>query len=297
MGSVWLKYGDTQLLGMVFMLDLEPRLAQQSMVTAIHYPVMVIGGAEDKINGCSILSAFFANAGGTQATIGILPCASREPSVVGDRYYQIFQGMGAEQVQVLDIRHATECNEKRWLDILSNCTGIFVTGGDQVRLCDLVADSKLLVMIKERVQQSQMVLAGTSAGAAMMGETMIAGGSSGESPNQALVELSQGLGLIPELLVDQHFHNRNRMARLLSAIAAHPDKLGIGIDEDTCAALRGDGSFEVLGKGSITVVDPSSLTHTNYLNVNETSPLSLHNLRVHILSQGDRYDYKNRTVL
>lgn len=297
MGSVWLKYGDTQLLGMVFMLDLEPRLAQQSMVTAIHYPVMVIGGAEDKINGCSILSAFFASAGGTQASIGILPCASREPSVVGDRYYQIFQGMGAEQVQVLDIRHATECNEKRWLDILSNCTGIFVTGGDQVRLCDLVADSKLLVMIKERVQQGQMVLAGTSAGAAMMGETMIAGGSSGESPNQALVELSQGLGLIPELLVDQHFHNRNRMARLLSAIAAHPDKLGIGIDEDTCAALRGDGSFEVLGKGSITVVDPGSLTHTNYLNVSEASPLSLHNLRVHILSQGDRYDYKNRTVL
>ncbi len=279
------------------MLDLEPCLAQQSMVTAAHYPVMVIGGAEDKVNGCSILSAFFQSAGGPQASIGILPCASREPSVVGDRYYQIFQGMGAEQIQILDIGHATECNEKRWLDILRNCTGLFVTGGDQVRLCDLVAGTELLALIKERVQLSQMVVAGTSAGAAMMGEKMIAGGSSGESPNHALVELSEGLSFIPELLVDQHFHNRNRMARLLSAIAAHPDKLGIGIDEDTCAALRGDGSFEVLGKGSITVVDPGSLTHTNYLDVNETSPVSLHNLKVHILSQGDRYDYKNRTVL
>jgi len=130
-----------------------------------------------------------------------------------------------------------------------------------------------------------------------MGEDMIAGGSSGESPNQALVDLTNGLGFVPELLVDQHFHNRNRMARLLSAIAAHPNRLGVGIDEDTCIALGGDGTFQVLGKGTITVVDPGSLTHTNHPVTGEDSPLSLHNLRVHVLKKGDCYDYKKRAVL
>lgn len=279
------------------MLEVQPFLAQQSMMISSHYPVMVIGGAEDKVNGCGILSAFFKSAGGKMATIGIIPCASQEPSVVGDRYYQIFKGMGAPQVQILDIRQPQECDEERWLKILDNCTGIFITGGDQLRLRDLIGESKFIATIKNRIGLGDLVMAGTSAGAAIVGEKMISGGSSGESPNQSLVDLTTGLGIFPELLVDQHFHNRNRMARLMSAIAAHPDKLGIGIDEDTCAAFDRDGTFEVLGKGTITVIDPGKLTHRNYLKAGENSPLSLHNLTVHVLSQGDRYDYQQRIVV
>lgn len=279
------------------MLELEFRLAQKSMSVSSQYPVMIIGGAEDKVNGCDILSAFFKSAGGENATIGIIPSASREPVIVGDRYYQIFKGMGAQQVQILDIRHREECDEARWLDMLKDCSGIFVTGGDQLRLRDLIADTLLINTIKEKVKAGELVLAGTSAGAAIMGETMIAGGSSGESPNQALVDLTNGLSIVPELLVDQHFHNRNRMARLLSAIAAYPDKLGIGIDEDTCIAMTGNGTFQVIGKGTITIIDPGGLTHTSAAAADETAPLSLHNLKVHVLNQGDRYDYKNRAVL
>ncbi len=279
------------------MLELESRLAQKSMAMATQYPVMIIGGAEDKVNGCDILTAFFKSAGGENATIGIIPAASREPTIVGDRYYKIFTKMGAKQAQILDIRHREECDEDRWLEILNDCTGIFVTGGDQLRLRDLIGGTRLIKMIRDRIQQGRLVVAGTSAGAAIMGDKMIAGGSSGESPNQALVDLTEGLGIVPELLVDQHFHNRNRMARLLSAIATHSDKLGVGIDEDTCIAMAGDGTFQVLGKGSITIVDPGELTHTNYAHVKENAPLSLHNLKVHILNQGDCYDYKNRAVL
>jgi cyanophycinase len=279
------------------MLEVKPVLAQQLMAISTHYPVMVIGGAEDKVNGCDILAAFFESAGGKLATIGIIPCASQEPSVVGDRYYQIFQGMGALQVQVLDIRQHKECDEERWLNILDNCTGVFVTGGDQLRLRALIGGSKFIKSIKERVQLGKLVLAGTSAGAAIIGEKMISGGSSGESPNRSLVDLTDGLGIIPELLVDQHFHNRNRMARLMSAIAAHPDKVGVGIDEDTCAAFRDDGTFEVLGKGTITIIDPGGLTHSNYLKAGANSPIGLHNLTVHVLSQGDRYNYQQRAVL
>ena len=281
-----------------FMLELKSSLAQQSMVDiSTQYPVMIIGGAEDKVNTCDILTAFFKSAGGENATIGIIPTASREPAIVGDRYYQIFQGMGAQQVQVLDIRYREECDEERWVEIIQSCSGIFITGGDQLRLRDVIGETLLINAIKAKLKDGGLALAGTSAGAAIMGEKMIAGGSSGESPNQSLVDLTQGLGIVPELLVDQHFHNRNRMARLLSAIAAHPEKLGIGIDEDTCIALTSSGTFQVLGKGTITIIDPGSLTHTNYTETTETSPLSLHNLKVHVLHQGDRYDYKNRTIL
>nr|WP_309736270.1 cyanophycinase [Chamaesiphon sp. OTE_75_metabat_556] len=267
------------------------------MVIPTHYPVMVIGGAEDKVNGCAILNAFFNSAGGKMATIGVIPCASQEPSVVGDRYYQIFKGMGATQVQILDIRQPQECDEERWLDVLSNCTGVFLTGGDQLRLRDLIGGSQFMTSIKQRIAIDNLVLAGTSAGAAIVGEKMISGGSSGDSPSQSLVDLTTGLGIFPDLLVDQHFHNRNRMARLMSAIAAHPDKLGVGIDEDTCAAFEDDSTFEVIGKGTITIIDPGKLTHTNYLASGQSSPLSLHNLTVHILSQGDRYNYQQRVVL
>ncbi len=280
-----------------YMQELQLRSAQQSMVISTHHPIMIIGGAEDKVNARDILTTFFKAAGGPNSVIGVIPCASREPIVVGSRYLQIFEEMGATQIHILDIRQAQEANDPNWLEILSQCTGVFVTGGDQVRLCELIARSQLIDQIKTRVQQGQLILAGTSAGAAMMGQKMIAGGSSGESPNQALVDLTEGLGIIPELLVDQHFHNRNRMARLMSAIAAYPDRLGIGIDEDTCAALKGDGTFQVLGNGTITVIDPEQLSDTNYADASPTTPLSLHNLRVHILSKGDRYDYKNRIVL
>jgi cyanophycinase len=278
---------------------LEPRpfIAQKIMTTSTHYPIMVIGGAEDKVNGRSILTAFFESAGGKKAKIGIIPCASQEPSVVGDRYCQIFREMGAQQVQILDIRAPKECDQSFWLDILNDCTGVFITGGDQQRLCDLIGGSKFVESLKKRMHLGELMLAGTSAGAAIMGEKMIAAGSSGESPNRSLVDLTNGLSIIPELLVDQHFHNRNRMARLMSAIAAHPDKLGLGIDEDTCAAFEDDCTFQVLGKGTITIIDPGELLHTNYLESNETSPLSLHKLTVHVLSQGDRYNYQSRCVL
>jgi cyanophycinase len=278
---------------------LEPQhsIAPKIMTIPTHYPIMVIGGAEDKVDGRSILTAFFQSAGGKKAKIGIIPCASQEPSVVGDRYYQIFREMGAQQVSILDIRLPKECEQSSWLDILNDCTGVFITGGDQQRLCDLIGNSKFVELLKKRLYLGELMLAGTSAGAAIIGEKMIAAGSSGESPNRSLVDLTNGLSIIPELLVDQHFHNRNRMARLMSAIAAHPDKLGLGIDEDTCAAFEDNCTFKVLGKGTITVIDPGELLHTNYLESDDTSPLSLHKLTVHVLSQGDRYNYQLRRVL
>ena len=279
------------------MQEVQLRSIQEPMSTLKQASVMVIGGAEDKVHGRLILTTFFQRSGGADATIGIIPCASREPSIIGDRYRNIFTDMGAKRIEVLDIRNRAESDDAHWSEILSTCTGIFLTGGDQLRLCSLIADTTLMNTIRLYAQLGKIALAGTSAGAAVMGERMIAGGGSGESPNRALVDLTDGLGIIPDILVDQHFHNRNRMARLMSAIAACPDKLGLGIDEDTCALFEGDDTFQVIGKGTITIVDPAHLSHTNHLDIRTTDPLSIHNLRVHVLSHGDRYDFRNRALI
>jgi cyanophycinase len=265
----------------------------QSTKTAI----MIIGGAEDKVHGREILRSFFNRSGSTDARIAIIPSASREPAVIGERYREIFTEMGAKGIEILDIRDRDQCEDPLLQSYVENCTGVFMTGGDQLRLCGLLADTPLMNMVRQRAQRGEITLAGTSAGAAVMGHFMIAGGGSGESPNRSLVDITTGLGIIPELLVDQHFHNRNRMARLMSAIAAHSDRLGVGIDEDTCALFEGDGLLQVIGKGSVTIIDPTAMMHTNYTTVAPTDPLSISNLRIHLLVHGDQFDLHKRVPI
>ncbi len=272
---------------------LRPRMPQSKNTTA----VMVIGGAEDKIHGRQILQTFFQRSGGANAKIAIIPCASREPAAIGSRYHEIFEEMGVKAIEVIDIRDRDHAANPSWQAYVEDCTGVFMTGGDQLRLCELLSDTLMMERVRMRAQLGEITLAGTSAGAAVMGQQMIAGGGSGESPNHSLVDMTIGLGIIPEVLVDQHFHNRNRMGRLLSAVAAHTDKLGIGIDEDTCAMFEQDGVFQVIGKGAVTVVDPGQVSHTNYAHVTDTEPISIHNLRLHILTHGDRFDIYKRQVV
>jgi len=265
----------------------------QSTKTAI----LVIGGAEDKVHGREILHTFFERSGGKNSVLAIIPSASREPRLVGDRYRRIFEEMGAKQIEILDIRDRAQGADSYYLQYIEDCTGIFLTGGDQLRLCGLLAETPLMERVRDRVKNSEISLAGTSAGAAVMGHHMIGGGGSGESPNRSLVDMTMGLGIIPQTIVDQHFHNRNRMARLLSAIAMHPDRLGIGIDEDTCAIFEQDGIIEIMGRGTVTIVNARDLSHTNQSQVGASDPLSLHGLQVSILCHGDRYHLDKRSPL
>lgn len=271
------------------MLQTETKIPESHMPLSTKTAILVIGGAEDKVHGREILHTFWTRAGGGDAIIAIIPSASREPILIGDRYVQIFEEMGAKYVKVLDIRDREQGEDPYFREYIEQCTGVFLTGGDQLRLCGLLADTPLMERIRGRVQLGEITLAGTSAGAAIMGHHMIAGGSSGECPNRALVDMAIGLGFIPEIIVDQHFHNRNRMARLLSAISSHPERLGIGIDEDTCALFEKDGLLRAIGRGTVTIVDATQMSHTNQVRVNATEPISLHNLRVHILAHGEGY--------
>lgn len=279
------------------MLQVESRSPETQMPKPTKTAILVIGGAEDKVHGREILHTFFNRSGGSDAIIGIVPSASREPLLVGERYRRIFEEMGAKQIELLDIRDRAQGSDANYMEFIENCTGIFLTGGDQLRLCALLAETPVMELIRDRAQKHEITLAGTSAGAAVMGHHMIGGGGSGESPNRSLIDMAMGLGIIPETIVDQHFHNRNRMARLLSAIAIHPDRLGIGIDEDTCAMFEQDGWIRVLGKGTVNIIDAQYLSHTNQMNVDVGDPLSLHGLRIHILSHGDRYNIYQRRPL
>jgi cyanophycinase len=259
--------------------------------------ILAIGGAEDKVHGKEILHTFVERSGGCEAHIGIIPCASRDPVTIATRYQTIFEEMGVTTMEVMDIRDRSQGEDPIWKTKLEQCTGVFMTGGDQVRLCGLLSETPLVDLLRQRAQLGAITLAGTSAGAAVMGHHMIAGGGSGESPNRSLVDMAIGLGFLPDVIVDQHFHNRNRMARLISAIAMQPNRLGLGIDEDTCALFERDGSFQVIGKGVVTVVDPEAITHTNEPDIFASDPISIHGLSVHLLAHGDRFDVHHRQVL
>jgi cyanophycinase len=274
------------------MLQLKSQLFNGSMPRLIKTAVMAIGGAEDRVRARQILQTFFSRAGSTNARIAVIPSASRQPEVMGRIYRDIFEDMGAKLVEVLNVEDREQGEDPLLQAYLEDCTGVFISGGDQLRLCGLLADTPLMEKLRSQVQQGQITLAGTSAGAAVIGHHMIAGGGSGESPSRSSVDMAVGLGIIPEVIVDQHFHNRNRMVRLISAIATYPSKLGIGIDEDTCAVFEADGSIRVIGKGTVTIVDPGEVTYTNQPNVEGSEPISIHNLRLHILSHGDRYDLR-----
>lgn len=277
-------------------MQLESQAIELDRLRPTKTTIMVIGGAEDKVHGKEILQTFFNRSGGVNAKLAVIPSASREPAAQGDRYREVFENMGAAEIKIFDIRERHQGEDPIWSEYLEDCTGVFLTGGDQLRLCALLADTPLMEKIRSRSLEGKIALAGTSAGAAVMGHEMIAGGGSGSSPNRSLVDLTNGLGILPDLIVDQHFHNRNRMARLLSAIATHPEKVGIGIDEDTCALFEGDGLIQVMGKGTVTIIDPTEMSYTNAKKVGADDPLNLSNLRLHIMCHGDRYNLRTRTM-
>ncbi|PLS68721.1 MAG: cyanophycinase [Cyanobacteria bacterium M5B4] len=258
--------------------------------------VIVIGGGEDKVQERKVLKLFVSYAGATDARIAIIPSASREPHIIGKIYTDIFQELGASAIKVLDIRDRDHAQDPK---VLEEVSGVFLTGGDQVRLCALIGDTPLAQEIRERVHSGRLTLAGTSAGAAVMGHHMIASGISGEPPHKEMVSMGIGLGILPGILVDQHFQNRNRMARLITAISAHPDRLGIGIDEDTAAIFPYEQSeiIDVQGSGTVTIIDPQEVSYSNQPYASGTTPLTIHNLRVHILSSGGRFHLIKRIPL
>jgi cyanophycinase len=180
-------------------------------------------------------------------------------------------------------------------DILKEAAGIFFTGGDQLRISSQIGDTPIEQLVRE-MRARGAVVAGTSAGASVMSETMLVRGTSQESHRIGDLHMAPGLGLIPDVIIDQHFAERGRIGRLLGAVAQNPRVLGIGIDEDTAIVVE-DDQFTVIGAGAVCIVDGSEVTHSNIAEASSQLTLSMHNVRLHMLSSGDRFNLYERTPI
>jgi cyanophycinase len=259
--------------------------------------LMAIGGAEDKLHQRVILRRFVEAARGPDATIVVLATASEVPET-GERYSNLFYGLEAARVEVLRVRTREDALdlEDEVTEILGAATGLFMTGGSQLKITSALGGTRVASEIRRRHAEG-MAVAGTSAGAAVISRHMISMGESGSTPRRRLVQMAQGLGLAPDLVIDQHFRRRDRLGRLLTALSYNPEPLGVGVDEDTAAILDADGVLSVLGSGAVTVVDASGMRFTDSHSVHRGQPVAMLGLKVDFLTSGCRYDVKRRTGL
>ena len=254
--------------------------------------VIVIGGAEDKIRDRVILSRFVELAGGTTARIAVVSSASSLGVLAGQRYQQVLGDLGVRRVTPIHAITRAEANDPLAARALRGATGIFLTGGNQLRLSATIGGTRLAAAITERFHEGACV-AGTSAGASAMSSHMIAFGASGGTPKHRMAAMAAGLGLLPQVIVDQHFQQRNRLGRLLSIIASNPSLLGLGVDEDTAGIVTPDGILEVVGRGSITIVDGSA-AETDAWEIKGHRPLMISGVVLHALPAGYRFDLHRR---
>jgi cyanophycinase len=254
--------------------------------------VMVIGGAEDKVRDRVILNRFVSLAGGTDATIAVISTASSLGAEAGERYKQVFGDLGVHRVRPLHAITRPQANDETSALTIRDATGIFLTGGNQLRLSSTIGGTRLADAILERFRHGAVV-AGTSAGASALSSHMIAFGASGATPKHRMAQISAGLGLLPGVIVDQHFQQRNRLGRLLSVIAQNPSLLGLGVDEDTAGVVGTDHILEVIGRGSITVVDGAA-SETDAWEVKGHRPLMISGVVLHSLPSGYRFDLRRR---
>lgn len=259
--------------------------------------VMAIGGAEDKVRERVILRRFVEACGGPDANIVVLATASEFPET-GERYSDLFYGMDANVVEVLRIRTREDALDagREVHDALEVATGFFMTGGSQLRISSALGGTTIAATLRRRHLEG-MVVGGTSAGAAVLSKHMISMGESGSTPKRRLVQMAQGLGFTPDLIVDQHFRRRDRMGRLVTALSYNPEPLGVGVDEDTAALIDPDGVMTVLGSGAVMVVDASGLRFTDSHSIHRGQPVAMLGLKVDFLTPGCRYDLKRRVGL
>jgi len=254
--------------------------------------IIPIGGAEEKLNNPEILDRFVEICGGLDSRIGIIPTAS-ELEDTGRNYEKLFRKIGVKHARVLPFITREDCQNGTDVEYLEKCDGVFMTGGNQLRLSTTLGGTKVAQTIRRRNAEG-MHVAGTSAGAAFMPEHMIAGGSEGSTPSPDMVTMAPGLGLTNAFIIDQHFRQRDRLGRLLTALAYNPFAVGIGLDEDTAAFIRSGDELEVVGSGGITVIDPTHLTYSSMDRARRGEPVSLIDVTLHILVAGGRFDIATR---
>src|SRR5438093_11536111 len=256
---------------------------------------MVIGGAEDKLKSKVILHRILQLAGGDDARIVVISTASSLGEAATDLYRQLFTQLGAKSVSGLRPLTREEANDASDAKTLDDATGIFLTGGNQLRLSSVVGGTKLGAAILAAHERG-VVVAGTSAGASAVSTHMEAFGASGATPKHRMVQISAGLGLLKGVVVDQHFEQRTRLGRLLAVVAQSPSLLGVGLDEDTAAIVDADQLLEVIGRGAVTIIDGTQV-RTDAFQTKGHRPMMVSGAILHSLPSGYRFDIRARMLL
>lgn len=256
--------------------------------------IVPVGGAEKKDDNPVILRRFVDICGGTQARIAVIPTAS-ELEDTGQRYEALFRSLGAGQARSLDYRRRADTENPDWLEWLGNATGIFLTGGNQLRITTILGGTSVARSIRA-LNAAGVSVGGTSAGAAVLSEHMVAWGESGATPVAGRVTLAPGLGLTNRIVIDQHFRERDRIGRLLTALALNPFAVGVGLDEDTAAFIDPDDVLHVVGSGAVTVIDANGLEHSSMGSAEAGQAICMTGLKLHILPGGGVFDLRHRSA-
>ena len=258
-------------------------------------PLVAIGGAEDKSSDARILRKVLSLAPAAPATVGVITTASSIPDDVFAGYHSAFLDIGAREVLDVRIRERADAESAEFVSMIRRSDVVFLSGGDQMRLTNILGASAALETIRERRAQGAVVV-GTSAGAACQASTMIYGGPADDSLRKGAVKMSAGFGFVQGVIIDTHFLERGRFSRLMEAGATNPEYLGIGLGEDA-AVLFTAGAIHVFGPGHVVVVDSSEITGSNVFELADGEAVSVHNVKMHALVDGYGFSLKSRRVL
>ncbi len=253
-------------------------------------PLIIIGGREDKEGQRTILREIAHTV--KDGKLVIATVASHEPEGYFDSYQTAFADLGVTNLVELYVTERAESHHEEMLAPLKEAAGIFFTGGDQLRISSQIGDTPIERLVREMHDRGGLV-AGTSAGAAVMSEIMLVRGASGETHRIGDLNMAPGLGLVPDAIIDQHFAERGRIGRLLGAVAHNPRVIGIGVDEDTAIVVT-ESTFRVIGSGAVYIVDGAQVTHSNISEAKPDRTLSMHGIILHVLSSGDAFDMSTR---
>ena len=258
--------------------------------------LIIIGGAEDKIGDKKILKQVVKAIDSENDTMLIATVATEYSEETYKKYRKIFGGLGVKNIKKLDIRNRKDSFDINNIKLVEECSLLFFTGGDQLRITSILGGTDIYSSIKELSQKGGIIV-GTSAGASVMSDTMIVKGDDDESPRKCTLSMSPGLGIVKNIIIDQHFAQRGRIGRLLTAIAQNPEVLGVGIDEDTAVVLNDKGIGSIIGSGAVYFIDGTSITYCNTCEQYSNEVLSMFNVKLHVLKEGNRFDLIKKVPL
>ncbi len=275
--------------------------------------LIAIGGAEDKgveqnpeglhhINlnffELGILRRIVEESGGINARIEVITTASTIPFEVGENYLNSFGKIGCTNIGVMHIRNRADAREEEYLARIRSCDAVMFSGGNQLRLSSTFGGTEFLQLVMERYQnEEKFIVAGTSAGAMAMSNTMIYEGNATRAHLKGEVKITTGLGFMDDVIFDSHFEKRGRFGRLVQAVAANPSCIGIGLGEDTGMIITGANKMEAIGSGLVIIVDGHDIRHSNIADIPYGNPISIENLKVHFCESGNGYLVKERQFL